>query len=217
MKHLSCKRIPRSTGAGLGRVGLVAFVAFVALAACDRSATTGGSAPSSSSTPSTSGSGPSTGTNASANPSASSSANAVAQGAQGPIPTVTLPDVFIADNAKTTIHVAWKIPPGTGINDDAPFKVRWTTSEGLSEVPPDEKSKGADVKLGFDVVVAPLAGEPAAHLAGTVDVVVCDVETHKVCVPVKRKIEVTFAVQKGGKKRTSVEVELPAARPQQGS
>jgi hypothetical protein len=128
--------------------------------------------------------------------------------------TVTLPDVLIADDAPTVIHVAWKIPAGTGINDDAPFRVRWTTSEGLAEVPAEEKAKGADVRLGFDVTVAPLKGEPAAHLAGNVDVVVCDVETHKVCVPVKRKIEVTFAVQKGGKRKANVEVPLPAARPQ---
>jgi hypothetical protein len=131
-----------------------------------------------------------------------------------PIEVVTLPDVFITDTGPTTLHVAWKIPQGTGINDEAPFHVRWTTSVGLSEVPPEAKSKGADVHTGFDITVAPLPGEPAAQLGGTINVVVCDAETHKVCLPVQRRIEVTFSVQKGGKPKVYAEVPLPAARPQ---
>lgn len=139
---------------------------------------------------------------------------AVASVVKGPVEVVTLPDVFIAEVGSTTLHVAWKIPAGTGINDEAPFHVRWTTSVGLAEVPPEAKSKGADVRAGFDITVAPLAGEPAAHLGGTLNVVVCDSETHKVCLPVQRRIEVTFSVQKGGKQKVFAEVPLPAARPQ---
>jgi hypothetical protein len=172
-------------------------LAFVLISGCDRSSSSSTSNATSSSTPTPA---PTRDPIPSAAPVAS-------------VETVTLPDTFIADDAPTIVHVGWKIPPGTGINDDAPFKVHWTTSEGLSEVPPEAKTKGADVRQGFDVEVAPMKGEPAAHLAGNVDVVVCDVETHKVCVPVKRKIEVTFAVQKGAKRKTSVDVPLPAARP----
>ena len=139
---------------------------------------------------------------------------AAASAKRPPVEVVTLPDVFIAEGAATTLHVAWKIPAGTGINDEAPFHVRWTTSVGLSEVPPEAKSKGADVHLGFDITVAPLAGEPAAQLGGLLSVVVCDAETHKVCLPVQRRIEVTFSVQKGGKQKVYAEVALPAARPQ---
>ncbi len=141
-------------------------------------------------------------------------AAASAPTAKSPVEVVTLPDVFIAEGVPTTLHVSWKIPAGTGINDEAPFHVRWTTSVGLAEVPPEAKSKGADVRAGFDITVSPLAGEPAAQLGGTLSVVVCDAETHKVCLPVQRRIEVTFAVQKGGKQKVFAEVPLPAARPQ---
>lgn len=138
-------------------------------------------------------------------------------GALGPAPRplekFDAAEVFVPPG-KSTLHIAWELPPGTGINDEAPFHVRWTTSVGLSEVPPEAKSKGADVHTGFDITVAPLPGEPAAQLAGLVNVVVCDVETHKVCLPVQRRIEVTFAVQKGGKQKVFAEVPLPAARPQ---
>ena len=181
--------------------------------ACNRdpaptAATTSNPGPSSPASTASPASGPSNALSATATATASATATA------GVAETVTLPDVFIADDGPTTLHVGWKIPAGTGINDDAPFSVRWTTSVGLAEVPPEEKSKGADVKSGFDVMVSPLKGEPAANLGGILNVVVCDAETHKVCVPVKRKIDVTFAVQKGGKRKVATEVPLPAARPQ---
>lgn len=153
-------------------------------------------------------------TTANAGSPATAGASAAVPATKTPVEVVTLPDVFIADGLPTTLHVTWKIPAGTGINDEAPFHVRWTTSVGLSEVPPEAKSKGSDVHSGFDITVAPLPGEPAAQLAGLVNVVVCDVETHKVCLPVQRRIEVTFSVQKGGKQKVFAEVPLPAARPQ---
>jgi hypothetical protein len=74
-------------------------------------------------------------------------------------------------------------------------------------------AKGADVAQGFDIAVTPTAGVPSAALAGDVDIVVCDIATHRVCVPVKRRIEMTFLAE--GKTGTAeVSVPLPAARPQ---
>jgi hypothetical protein len=133
----------------------------------------------------------------------------------------TLPSVFarveapeVAVRAEgTTVHVAWSTPPGTGINEDAPFKVRWKKSEGLTSAPPEMKATGANVKDGFDVVVKPLAGAPRATLDGDLDLVVCDVATHSVCLPVRRALDLGFVVTKEAPAETKLEVRLPEAKP----
>jgi hypothetical protein len=126
---------------------------------------------------------------------------------------VVIPNVVVAGKGTTKVHVAWKLPAGTGVNDGAPFRVRWTSSEGLEHAPEDMHAKGADVEQGFDVQVTPTAGAPSALLAGDVDVVVCDVATHRVCVPVTRRIEMTFLAE-GSANAANVTVPLPEARPQ---
>ncbi len=127
-------------------------------------------------------------------------------------PKVFIPNVVVAETGTTKVHVAWKLPAGTGVNDGAPFHVRWTSSEGLEHAPEDMRAKGGDVALGFDVAVTPTHGSPSALLAGDVDVVVCDVATHRVCVPVTRRIEMTFLAE-GRVNAAEVSVPLPEARP----
>lgn len=129
--------------------------------------------------------------------------------------TVVVPAVEISSRVETTVHVAWDAPPGTAVNDEAPFHVRWTTSEGLAEVPPELRGKGREVSRGFDVRVVAARGAPEAGLAGTVDLVVCDEATHAVCVPVKRRLEMPFLVTDvadAGPARRQVRVALPRAR-----
>jgi hypothetical protein len=138
---------------------------------------------------------------------------ASAKGAE-PIPvTVSVPEVTIDPSRESKVKVTWKTPPGTGVNTDAPFKVRWTTSEGLESPPPDHKGLGGEAQDGFEVAVKPMAGAHGGSLGGTVDVVVCDSETHAVCVPVKRKIEMSFRTAKGAPTIVPVSVPLPEARP----
>ena len=148
-----------------------------------------------------------------ANANANATATTTATGPDAPPPKVVISNVIIAETGTTKVHVAWKLPPGTGVNDGAPFRVQWTSSEGLQHAPEDMRAKGADVSEGFDVSVTPTAGAPSALLAGNVDVVVCDVATHRVCVPVKRRIEMTFLAE-GKAPRAEVTVALPEARPQ---
>jgi hypothetical protein len=130
-----------------------------------------------------------------------------------PREVVYVPQVAIAGRGPTTVHVAWRLPAGTGVNADAPFHVRWKMSEGLERAPDEMHAKGADVSRGFDVVVTPTAGSPSATLTGDVNVVVCDVVTHRVCVPVERRIEMEFLVV-GKMPSATVDVPLPAAKPQ---
>ncbi|CAN5403213.1 hypothetical protein BH09MYX1_BH09MYX1_13180 [soil metagenome] len=109
------------------------------------------------------------------------------------------------------LHIAWDIPKGTGVNDDAPVTVRFLESDGLIVAPTDLSGHGKDFAHGFDVPLEISGNTTAAKLAGDVELVVCDVETHSVCVPLKRRLEVTFGVQKGAAPGM-VRVPLPQAK-----
>jgi DNA-binding beta-propeller fold protein YncE len=115
-------------------------------------------------------------------------------------------------SAGTTVHLTWDAPKGTGVNEEAPFKVRWKKAEGLSETPADTKTTGATVKRTFDVRVKPASGAARARLEGELDMVVCDVETHAVCLPVRRALELGFAITKDGAAETVLNVKLPEAK-----
>lgn len=111
----------------------------------------------------------------------------------------------------STLHIAWDLPKGTGVNDDAPVNVRFLESDGLLVAPSDLAGHGKDFTGGFDVPLQISGNTTAAKLAGDVELVVCDVETHSVCVPLKRRLEVTFGVQKGANPG-SVRLPLPQAK-----
>jgi hypothetical protein len=126
---------------------------------------------------------------------------------------VEFPEVPIRAGAPTTVHVAWKSPAGTGVNEEAPFKVRWTHSDALAEAPSDVKATGTAARDGFRIVVKPLDGAPNATVTGVIDLVVCDIATHSVCTPVRRKVEIEFVVGKTAAAETTVTVDLPQAKP----
>lgn len=123
-----------------------------------------------------------------------------------------VPEVRIRADAPTEVHVAWITPPGTAVNDGAPFRVRWNRSDGLADAPRDVKATGSAVKDGFRVEVRPLPKTPNATLAGAIDIVVCDVETHAVCLPVHTALELGFIVVDGASPHAKVEVPLPEAK-----
>jgi hypothetical protein len=125
---------------------------------------------------------------------------------------VVLPELAIGRGA-TDVHVAWRLPTGTGVNEGAPFRVRWRTSEGLAKTPDERRAKGAEVQQGFDINVTPVTGVAGATLAGSVDLVLCDVATHRVCVPMTRDLEMSFRVVDGAGPKANVSVPLPEAKP----
>lgn len=125
---------------------------------------------------------------------------------------VEFPEVPIRAGATTTVRVAWKTPEGTGVNEEAPFRVRWNRSDALAEAPADVKATGTAARTGFDIAVKPLPGAPNATLGGVIDIVVCDVQTHSVCLPVHRAMEIEFVVGKGAAAETTVTIPLPQAR-----
>lgn len=125
---------------------------------------------------------------------------------------VDFPEVPIRAGATTTVKVAWKSPPGTGVNEEAPFRVRWNRSDALAEAPADVKATGTAARDGFRIVVKPLAGAPNATLGGVIDLVVCDMATHSVCIPVRRKVDIEFVVGQTAAAETTVTVDLPQAK-----
>jgi thiol-disulfide isomerase/thioredoxin len=136
-----------------------------------------------------------------------------AEGAAPPPPSTKIEASDVAVRAAgTTLHMTWDAPKGTGVNEDAPFKVRWKRSEGTSEAPADTKTTGSTVKRAFDVVVKPAAGASRVKLEGELDLVVCDVETHAVCVPVRRALDLGFVVTKDAAAETELKVKLPEAK-----
>lgn len=105
------------------------------------------------------------------------------------------------------IHADWQVPAGTGVNEDAPFRAHFLEVTGAA-LPADVKGTGKDVKNGFDMPIALSAAKAPAHVRADVDVVVCDIATHRVCVPVRR--EISFDVVDGG--ASTLKIPLPLAR-----
>lgn len=128
------------------------------------------------------------------------------------VDTVEIPEVRIRPDAVTKVHVAWSTPRGTRVNEDAPFRVRWNRSDGLVDAPPDVKSTGSAVTDGFFVEVRPMPSAPNATLGGAIDIVVCDAETHSVCVPVHKSLELGFMVVADASPEAEIAIPLPEAR-----
>jgi hypothetical protein len=87
----------------------------------------------------------------------------------------------------------------------------WTDMKGLARLPDALRTKGSSAQQGFDVAIEPASGATQASLTGVLDLVICDIETHKVCVPVRRTVRAEFAVE-GATEPGVASLELPAAR-----
>lgn len=125
-------------------------------------------------------------------------------------PKVVLEEIGVP-SAPSEVSVRWKIPSGTSVNDEAPFRIRWKSSEALENAPEDVAAKGAGHEHGFRIALKPARGAKVARLLGEVELVVCDAESHSVCLPVKREVDLTFVVG-GGAAPKPVELQLPSAK-----
>lgn len=113
-------------------------------------------------------------------------------------------------SAPSELAVHFNVPKGTAVNDEAPFRIRWKSSEALENAPDDVAAKGVGHNNGFHITVHPAKGAKVARLLGEVELVVCDVASHSICIPVKREVDLTFVVG-GGAAPKPVELQLPSA------
>ena len=125
-------------------------------------------------------------------------------------PTIAIGPLKIPPGAVSKIQVRWEIPKGTGVNDEAPFRVVWATSRGLARLPAPTREKGTLAQEGFEIELEPVAGAKTVELVGVLDMVVCDVVTHSVCLPVRRTLAASFSVEPGAAPAL-VSIPLPAA------
>lgn len=138
-------------------------------------------------------------------------ASGAAGGADPGTPAASLGTWVLPAGKASRVAVRWKMPEGTGVNEEAPFKVMWTEAHGLAKLPEPIRRKGAEVQQGFDVTVEPAAGSTSGVLAGVLEVVICDVATHRVCVPVTRLVDAKFTVGAAGPALEAT-ITLPAAK-----
>jgi len=128
-------------------------------------------------------------------------------------PAVVLGTWAVPGGKPTRVEVRWKMPEGTAVNDEAPFKVVWTETHGLARPPEPIRRKGAEVKEGFEVAIEPAAGSTWGAVVGVLDMVICDAATHRVCVPIKRVVSAKFTVDPAADgKAPKALIELPAAK-----
>ena len=122
---------------------------------------------------------------------------------------VVLEEIGVPDRP-SEVSVHFEIPPGTSVNGEAPFHIRWKSSEALENAPDDVADKGAGHEHGFRITLRPARGAKVARLMGEVELVVCDAETHSICIPVKREVDLTFLVG-GAADPKPVALKLPSA------
>ena len=123
-------------------------------------------------------------------------------------PHLVLNDIRIPRKG-SKVHVKWALPDGTAVNAEAPVKIRFRTSEGLAEVPPDQKTTGATVQDGFDVEIRPEPHATDAKLVGEVGLVICDAIDHSVCLPVHRTLELQFVIGADAAATQTLSLPLP--------
>lgn len=146
-----------------------------------------------------------------AEPAAAAAATAPAASAQ---PSrrhakIVIEDIAVPE-APSSLEVRWKIPAGTAVNAEAPVRIRWRSSEALENAPDDVDAQGKDFASGFSLLLRPLAGAVDARLFGELELVVCDSESHSICLPIKRELELDFSIGQGGIAKP-LELPLPAA------
>ena len=146
-------------------------------------------------------------------PTALDAAPPVASAAPPDRPRDVMTGIRIPPLEATTVQLAWKTPPGTEVNAEAPFRILWDQSEGLAEAPADVRSTGSAVKNGFAVKVRPTPSAAKASLAGELSIVVCEAKNKSVCLPVKRRIELGFVVlPDAGAADPTLAIVLPSAK-----
>ncbi len=117
----------------------------------------------------------------------------------------------VATTGVTHLTLAWRLPHGTGVNEQAPWSLRWDRGTGLAATPAASEGVGSTIPHGIAVDVHPAPGATEATLDGTLDMVVCDIETHRTCLPFTRRLHVALTPTAGAPRTVDAPVALPSA------
>lgn len=113
----------------------------------------------------------------------------------------------VAKAGAATVSITWQLPAGTAVNEEAPARLRWVSAKGLAKTP--DATTGTGKAMATSVRVPVEVTAESATLDGVLDLVTCDVATHRVCVPVRRNVRGTIT---RGPEQLGAHAELPAAR-----
>jgi thiol-disulfide isomerase/thioredoxin/DNA-binding beta-propeller fold protein YncE len=115
----------------------------------------------------------------------------------------------VAKGGATTLTLRFDVPPGTELNAEAPVRVRVVEAHGLLGVPADVRRTGREARGGVTLQLVPSG---RARLTVALDLVTCDAETHRVCVPVSRTLELELEPDLAGPAALTLPLPLPPAR-----
>jgi hypothetical protein len=113
------------------------------------------------------------------------------------------------------VRITWQAPAGTVVNAEASVKLAWVETRGLLGLPQAIRMKGAYAQSGVDLTIEPSPGATEGSMAGVLELVTCDSETHRVCVPIRRTVRASFVVDPSASPASasaSATIALPAAK-----
>ena len=127
-------------------------------------------------------------------------------------PTVVeMGPIAISAHNQARFSLTWGLPDGTGVNPDAPFTLAWKSSHGMAHPPAIVDGSGSIAPSGVEIPVAFAKGANDIVLDGVLDFVVCDVATHRACVPVIREVVIKLHRDEHAPDHASATLLLPDA------
>lgn len=125
-------------------------------------------------------------------------------------PVAPLGTLELSPDRPSRVFVGFSAPAGTKVNAEGPARVTWIDAAGLARTPATIRTQGAEVQKGFDLMLEPAPEASGGHLRGVLELVICDAESARVCLPVRRTLEARIVVREGGVPRAEP-VRLPKA------
>lgn len=126
-------------------------------------------------------------------------------------PVASLGTLRIPAGKASRVRIIWQAPPGTSVNAEAPVKLSWVEMRGLTSLPQAIRMKGAYAQSGVELTLEPSSGAKEGSLSGVLELVTCDSETHRVCVPIRRTVQASFAADPSAPPQAAT-IALPAAK-----
>jgi thiol-disulfide isomerase/thioredoxin len=113
---------------------------------------------------------------------------------------------------KSELSLNWNLPDGTGINDEAPFRITWVSQSGLEHLPTAVRMTGKQAQAGVKIAVEPSKNSDKSAVHAWLDLVLCDIKTHRICKPVHLKLDMNMQIGSNVQPQLQASVALPEAK-----